>query len=110
MNVGHCVLAFISNTINHKLLMDDQERITVTYCGQLYDVTPFAQLHPGGASLLRHSNGMDVRFLLDGSESLDGKSHRHSSSAYRILKGYSVLGAVSATPVRILIFIFEYSS
>uniref|UniRef100_A0A5S6QAX7 Cytochrome b5 heme-binding domain-containing protein n=1 Tax=Trichuris muris TaxID=70415 RepID=A0A5S6QAX7_TRIMR len=75
-------------------MMDGQERITVTFHDQLYDVTSFAQLHPGGANLLQHSDGKEICSLLSGSEALDGKSHRHSASAYRILRDYAVLRTI----------------
>ncbi|TDZ15212.1 Ceramide very long chain fatty acid hydroxylase SCS7 [Colletotrichum sidae] len=52
----------------------------VTIGTKVYDVTDFAQDHPGGADLVFEYAGKDVEAIL-----LDPNSHPHSEAAYEIL-------------------------
>ncbi|TDZ28634.1 Ceramide very long chain fatty acid hydroxylase SCS7 [Colletotrichum spinosum] len=52
----------------------------VTIGTKVYDVTDFAQDHPGGADLVFEYAGKDIEAIL-----LDPNSHRHSEAAYEIL-------------------------
>ena len=52
----------------------------VTYRGKVYDLTEFAEDHPGGGDLILEYAGKDVEEILK-----DADSHVHSESAYDVL-------------------------
>lgn len=56
------------------------ESCYVTYKGKVYDLTEFADDHPGGGDLLLEYAGKDVEDILK-----DPDSHVHSESAYDVL-------------------------
>ncbi|ATY63916.1 inositolphosphorylceramide-B C-26 hydroxylase [Cordyceps militaris CM01] len=61
----------------------------VTIGTKVYDVTNFADDHPGGSSLVLEYAGKDVRAILN-----DPTSHEHSEAAYEILDD-SLVGFVT---------------
>jgi len=52
---------------------------------KVYDVTDFAERHPGGAEYLKEYAGQDVTEVLKRET-----PHQHSSSAYSILQKYYI--------------------
>ncbi|GFS06550.1 ceramide very long chain fatty acid hydroxylase [Elysia marginata] len=58
-------------------------RIIITLDDCLYDVTEFADRHPGGRELLVKHNGRNVRDVMQ-----DRNIHVHSKAAYTILDKY----------------------
>lgn len=60
-------------------------RILVIRAGKVYDVTEFADRHPGGRELLQKHNGRDVETVMQSSA-----SHAHSNRAYSIMEKYFV--------------------
>ncbi|KAL8613853.1 hypothetical protein ACOMHN_032843 [Nucella lapillus] len=63
-----------------------QGRLCVTYSGSVYDVTDFADRHPGGKEWLKKYCGEDVTEVMR-----CATPHRHSSAAYSILAKYRVV-------------------
>lgn len=63
-----------------------EESLWVTVNGQVYDITPFLQDHPGGADVIvesaKNSAGGDIAGIM--------KEYDHSSFAYDMLKKYKV--------------------
>jgi len=53
--------------------------------GVVYDVTEFLEAHPGGAELILRQGGKDVTSVMS-----DDAWHRHSKSAYALLKQYKI--------------------
>lgn len=60
-------------------------RLCVVESGKVYDVTDFAERHPGGADKVASNVGKDITGILK-----DVKSHKHSANAYSILKQYYI--------------------
>ncbi|KAL4234693.1 Fatty acid 2-hydroxylase [Mactra antiquata] len=61
------------------------ERLCILHSGRVYDVTDFADRHPGGKQLIQEHVGQDVTQLM---KSLD--IHRHSPSAFKMLDNYYI--------------------
>ena len=61
------------------------ERLCIINSGKAYDVTEFADRHPGGRKLLENHVGQDVTELMQNHE-----NHKHSNSAYKILDKYYI--------------------
>ncbi len=55
----------------------------VIYKGDVFDVTDFADMHPGGDELIEEQVGKDITELYD-----DEESHAHSKNAKELLKDY----------------------
>ena len=62
-----------------------EEKLLVTHNGNLYDITDFADKHPGGKDILREHKGRDVTETM---KRID--PHQHSDAAYAILEKYNV--------------------
>lgn len=60
-------------------------RLCVLNSGKIYDVTDFAERHPGGQKLLDNYVGQDVTKVMNSSE-----LHKHSPAALKILDKYYV--------------------
>ncbi|XP_041375848.1 fatty acid 2-hydroxylase-like [Gigantopelta aegis] len=60
-------------------------RMLVTHDGKVYDITDFADKHPGGRDILLEQEGRDVTETM---KRID--PHHHSDGAYAILKEYYV--------------------
>lgn len=60
-------------------------RVCVVHSGKVYDVTDFADKHPGGLGVLREHSGKDVTQLMQ-----ESNPHRHSKAAYTILNKYYI--------------------
>ncbi|XP_078609166.1 fatty acid 2-hydroxylase-like isoform X1 [Branchiostoma floridae x Branchiostoma japonicum] len=59
-------------------------RLRLVHDGKHYDVTEFAQRHPGGKLVLQRYQGQDVTAVMK------GPLHRHSPAAYSMLSQYCV--------------------
>ena len=67
-------------------------RITVTYQGRLYDVTDFADAHPGGASLINAAAGQDLSHFFE-----YYTIHLGNERVRDLLAGMEVEGEAAAT-------------
>ncbi|CAL1536525.1 unnamed protein product, partial [Lymnaea stagnalis] len=63
-----------------------QQRIRVIRGSSVYDVTEFADRHPGGREIIEKHNGQDVESVMQ-----SALSHVHSKAAYSILERYSIV-------------------
>eukprot|EP00123_Amoebidium_parasiticum_P008417 comp18788_c0_seq1/m.20704 comp18788_c0_seq1/g.20704 ORF comp18788_c0_seq1/g.20704 comp18788_c0_seq1/m.20704 type:complete len:341 (-) comp18788_c0_seq1:534-1556(-) len=61
------------------------DNLWITRNGRVYDVTSFAQDHPGGPDLILMYGGKDVTDVM-----ADPFEHKHSESAYEVLKEYYI--------------------
>ncbi len=62
-----------------------EKSLWITHNNKVYDVTDFAQRHPGGAPVLCKHAGQDVSHFMS-----DPVSHTHSKVAYQILNKYCI--------------------
>ena len=60
-------------------------RLCVLHSGKVYDVTDFADRHPGGKEWLEKYAGQDVTRVMQ-----ELSPHKHSKAAYSILEKYRV--------------------
>lgn len=67
-------------------------KIVVSRGGVVYDVTEFADRHPGGRGLLEKHNGEDVENIMQ-----DATFHAHSRAAYAILEKFRVNDSLITT-------------
>lgn len=61
------------------LSLNSKNRYLVVVSGIIHDVTPFAQDHPGGLSLIRASHGKDA------TTAFNGAVYQHSNAAHNLL-------------------------
>ncbi|XP_045192620.1 fatty acid 2-hydroxylase-like [Mercenaria mercenaria] len=66
-------------------------RLCILHSGKIYDVTDFADRHPGGREIIENRVGQDVTQLMKSLE-----IHRHSPAAFKILDRYYI-GEYSTT-------------
>lgn len=66
----------------------------VTFNGNVYDVTPFLEDHPGGDEIMHAYAGKDVAAIMS-----DEEEHVHSDSAYDMMSEYKIgeLGGMEKT-------------
>lgn len=64
---------------------NSKDSLWVVNNGKVYDVTEFAQRHPGGEEILLEHAGQNVSVIMS---SID--PHLHSSAAYQILEKYYI--------------------
>lgn len=60
-------------------------RLCVIHSNRIYDLTDFADRHPGGRQLIVEHVGKDVTELMKQAD-----SHKHSQAAYNILERYFI--------------------
>ena len=63
----------------------ESESVRVIFDGNLYDVSEFVKIHPGGESILRKYRGRNVSDVMT-----DPAIHKHSQAALAMLKQYHV--------------------
>ncbi len=71
----------VEEVLKHKT----EQSLWITRDNKVYDVTDFAQRHPGGAAVLCKHAGQDVSHFMS-----DPVSHTHSKVAYQILNKYYI--------------------
>ena len=64
---------------------NSKDSLWVVNKGKIYDVTDFAERHPGGEEILLEHAGQNVSEIMS---SID--PHQHSSAAYQILAKYYI--------------------
>jgi len=69
---------------------DEEQPLFVYYKGKLYDVSSFADKHPGGRKVLERVAGNEVDKFMDGEERIMGVKHQHSEAAFDMLERYSM--------------------
>ena len=62
-----------------------RDALWVTHNGKVYDVTDFADRHPGGRDVVQSHRGRDVTNVMQ-----DAHSHAHSNTAYTILNKFYI--------------------
>lgn len=70
--------------------VDEVQPLFVYYKGKLYDVSAFADKHPGGRKVLERVAGNEVEKFMDGEERIMGVKHQHSEAALEMLERYSM--------------------
>lgn len=60
-------------------------RIVIFESDNIYDVTEFADRHPGGKGYLENSNGQNVSELMQ-----RDVPHKHSTAAYSMMRKYCI--------------------
>ena len=61
------------------------ENAWIVHGGRVFDVTDFVSRHPGGRDVLQGNFGKDVTETMN-----DSTVHKHSATAYNMLKKYSI--------------------
>lgn len=61
------------------------ERLCILNSGKVYDVTDFADRHPGGKQLIEKHVGQDVTQVMKSPE-----IHKHSPAAFKMLDKYYI--------------------
>lgn len=77
-------------------------RLVLVNSEKVYDVTEFAERHPGGKEYLQQNKGEDVTSLMQ-----KQTPHQHSSAAYSILNKYCI-GTYSRKHVSNICISFNY--
>lgn len=78
--------------------------------GILFDVTEFAESHPGGPDILWQSKDESIDEYFKGSKALGGLRHCHSKSALELLHKMRITPGSQEQQVEILLLIHVHSS
>jgi 4-hydroxysphinganine ceramide fatty acyl 2-hydroxylase len=74
----------------------------VLHSGKIYDVTDFADRHPGGREIIENRVGQDVTQVMKSLE-----IHRHSPAAFKILDRYYIGDYNTSNGVVSIIFLHK---